>query len=52
MSIIGIDVGGTSIKMGLFNTNDELIDKISFNTRTVEYIVDDIYENIKLNSCV
>ncbi len=45
--IVGIDVGGTSIKMGLFNTNDELIDKISFSTRTVEYIVDDIYNHIK-----
>lgn len=45
--IVGIDVGGTSIKMGLFNTNDELIDKISFSTRTVEYLVDDIYDNIK-----
>lgn len=46
--IIGIDVGGTSIKMGLFNTNDELIDKITFNTRTVEYLIEDIYNNIKL----
>ncbi len=45
--IVGIDVGGTSIKMGLFNTNDELIDKISFSTRTIEYLVDDIYDNIK-----
>lgn len=45
--IVGIDVGGTSIKMGLFNTNDELIDKTSFNTRTVEYLIDDIYDNIK-----
>ena len=46
--VVGIDVGGTSIKMGLFNTNDELIDKISFNTRTVEYLVDDMYDNIKI----
>lgn len=45
--IVGIDVGGTSIKMGLFNTNDELLDKTSFNTRTVEYLIDDIYDNIK-----
>lgn len=45
--IVGIDVGGTSIKMGLFNTNDELIDKISFSTRTIEYLIDDIYDNIK-----
>lgn len=47
MYYIGIDVGGTSIKIGLFNNNDELIDKISFKTRTVEYLVDDIYNNIK-----
>jgi glucokinase len=33
--------------MGLFNTNDELIDKISFSTRTIEYLIDDIYDNIK-----
>ncbi|MBQ8293356.1 MAG: ROK family protein [Bacilli bacterium] len=43
---VGIDVGGTSVKMGLFNDKDELLERISFNTRTVEYIVDDIYENI------
>ena len=47
MYYVGIDVGGTSIKMGLFKENDELIDKVSFSTRTVEYLVDDIYTNIK-----
>lgn len=45
---VGIDVGGTSIKMGLFKDDDTLLDKISFNTRTVEYLVDDIYNNIKI----
>lgn len=43
---IGIDVGATSIKMGLFNDNDELLDKTSFKTRTIELIVEDIAENI------
>ena len=44
---VGIDVGGTSIKMGLFKDDDTLLDKTSFSTRTVEYLVDDIYDNIK-----
>ena len=44
---VGIDVGGTSIKMGLFKDDDTLLDKTSFSTKTVEYLVDDIYDNIK-----
>ena len=32
--------------MGLFKETDELIDKLNFPTRTVEYLVDDIYQNI------
>ena len=44
---VGIDVGGPSIKMGLFKDDDTLLDKTSFSTRTVEYLVDDIYDNIK-----
>lgn len=43
---LGIDIGGTTIKMGLFKETDELIDKLNFPTRTVEYLVDDIYQNI------
>lgn len=43
---LGLDVGGTAIKMGLFKETDELIDKLNFPTRTVEYLVDDIYQNI------
>lgn len=43
---LGLDIGGTTIKMGLFKETDELIDKLNFPTRTVEYLVDDIYQNI------
>ena len=43
---LGLDVGGTAIKMGLFKETDELIEKLNFPTRTVEYLVDDIYQNI------
>ena len=43
---LGLDVGGTAVKMGLFNELDQMIDKTNFPTRTVQYLVDDIYLNI------
>ena len=43
---LGLDVGGTAVKMGLFNELDQMIDKTNFPTRTVQYLVDDIYQNI------
>ena len=45
---LGLDVGGTAVKMGLFDEYDNLVEKINFPTRTVEYLVDDIYQNIVL----
>lgn len=41
----GVDIGGTTIKLGLFETNGELIDKWEIPTRTQEngnYILNDI----------
>ncbi|MDL2296263.1 ROK family glucokinase [Lachnospiraceae bacterium OttesenSCG-928-E19] len=46
----GIDVGGTSIKMGLFKADGELVDKWEIKTRTEnegEAIIPDIAKSIK-----
>lgn len=48
--VIGIDIGGTTVKIGLFQTNATLIDKWEIPTRKEEngrYILSDIAENIK-----
>lgn len=47
---IGVDVGGTSVKIGLFETNGELLDKWEVKTRKEEqgkYILDDTAASIK-----
>jgi glucokinase len=45
----GVDIGGTTIKMGLFETNGNLIDTWEIPTRTEaagQYILDDISESV------
>lgn len=45
----GVDIGGTTVKMGLFKTSGELVDKWEIPTRTEEngkYILDDIAEAV------
>lgn len=47
---IGIDVGGTSVKVGLFETTGELLDKWEVPTRKEEngkYILEDVAASIK-----
>ena len=47
MYYIGVDVGGTSVKLGLFDKDDNLIARGNFKTKTIEYLVDDLVKNIK-----
>ena len=50
MKCIGIDVGGTSVKIGLFETDGTLLDKWEVKTRKEEngrYILPDVAESIK-----
>lgn len=47
--IIGIDIGGTSIKLGLISAEGEIIHKWSIETRTInngKHIIDDIWQTI------
>lgn len=46
MYYIGIDVGGTSVKLGLFDDKDNLISRGSFPTKVVDKLVNDIVKNI------
>lgn len=46
MYYVGVDVGGTSVKLGLFDENDNLISRGNFKTKTIEYLVDDLVNNI------
>ncbi len=48
--VFGVDVGGTTVKMGLFNKDGEVIDKWEIPTRTEnhgENILPDVAANIK-----
>ena len=48
--VIGIDVGGTTVKLGLFNQDGLLLDKWEIKTRTEEngeYIIADIAKTVK-----
>ena len=50
--IYGIDVGGTTVKMGLFSEDGTLMEKWEIPTRTEEngkYILQDIAEAVKKN---
>ena len=50
--IYGIDVGGTTVKIGLFNLTGELLKKWEIHTKTEnkgEAILSDIYNSIKSN---
>ena len=38
MKCIGVDVGGTSVKMGIFETTGELLDKWEVKTRKEENV--------------
>ena len=47
---IGVDIGGTSVKIGLFETTGELLDKWEVKTRKEEngkYILRDVAESIR-----
>ncbi|OYO87956.1 glucokinase, partial [Lachnotalea glycerini] len=47
----GIDVGGTTVKLGLFNLDGKVLDKWEIITRTEnngEYILQDIADSLKL----
>mgnify|MGYP004515376433 FL=1 len=48
--VFGVDVGGTTVKMGLFTVEGELLDKWEIKTRTQEngkYVLPDIADSIK-----
>ena len=48
--VFGVDIGGTTVKIGLFSTEGELLDKWEITTRTDEggaYILSDIAESVK-----
>ncbi len=48
--VFGVDIGGTTVKIGLFSVDGELLDKYEITTRTDEggkYILSDIAESIK-----
>lgn len=50
MKCIGVDVGGTSVKIGLFETTGELLDKWEVKTRKEEggrYILPDVAQSIR-----
>ena len=47
---VGVDVGGTTVKMGLFSDTGELLEKWEIPTRTEkngEYILPDVVESIE-----
>lgn len=48
--LFGVDVGGTTVKLGLFNPDGEVLEKWEIPTRTEEagkYIIGDIADSIK-----
>ena len=48
--VIGIDIGGTTVKIGLFTTDAKLLDKWEIITRKEEngaYILSDVAESVK-----
>ncbi|MBP3620880.1 MAG: ROK family glucokinase [Lachnospiraceae bacterium] len=48
--VFGVDIGGTTVKIGLFSVEGELLDKWEITTRTDEggkYILSDIAESVK-----
>ncbi len=48
--VFGVDIGGTTVKIGLFTIQGEMVDKCEITTRTDEggrYILSDIAESIK-----
>ena len=48
--LVGIDIGGTTVKLGLFDLNGELLDKWEIETRKTEkgrYILSDISKSIE-----
>ena len=48
--VFGVDIGGTTVKIGLFSIEGELLDKWEITTRTDEggaYILSDISESVK-----
>ena len=50
MKCIGVDVGGTSVKIGLFETTGQLLDKWEVKTRKEEggkYILPDVAQSIR-----
>lgn len=50
MKCIGVDIGGTSVKIGLFDVTGELLDKWEVKTRSQEggsYILPDVAASIK-----
>ena len=49
--VFGIDVGGTTVKLGLFDLSGMVVDKWEIPTRTEnsgEMIIPDIAESVKL----
>ena len=48
--LFGVDIGGTTVKIGLFNVSGELLEKWEITTRTDDggaYILSDIAESVK-----
>ncbi len=48
--VIGVDIGGTAVKIGIFTTEGQLIEKWEIPTRTLEggsHILPDIAESVK-----
>lgn len=47
---IGVDIGGTSVKLGLFESNGEMLEKWEIHTRKEEngkYIIEDVASSVK-----
>ena len=48
--VVGIDIGGTTVKIGLFTTEAQLLDKWEVATRKEDngaYILNDVAESVK-----
>ena len=50
LKCVGVDIGGTTVKIGLFETDGELLDKWEVPTRKEEngkYILEDVAASIR-----
>ena len=55
MKCIGVDIGGTTVKIGLFETTGELLEKWEVKTRQEEggiHILPDVAASIREKACL